>query len=130
MKRCLLLMMVLGAALYGQSQSDSVTITGRWHLLAAAASQPPLLSHYVDLRFWKESDTWKGAVISRRDGTTLYALAAVSMDGSTLRFQMTAPAGKAQSEMPTMVMTRHGERWEGKWTSGDSMAVQLIPADR
>ena len=57
------------------------------------------------------------AVVSRRNDGAESPLVRVATDGDTLRFQMTAPGGKSQAEMPTMTMTRNGDRWVGYWVS-------------
>ena len=127
MRRTLLWSLVIfGAALAGHSHSESPDIAGRWHLLSGTESESPLPQHRMDLRFWRESGAWKGAILSRRNNGDEFPLAMVQVDGSTLRFQMTVPAGQAQSGAATMIMTRQGERWVGRWTPGAGQELKLV----
>ena len=45
-------------------------------------------------------------------------MASSGFDGATLRFQMALPKYQTQGEMPTMVMTMNGGKFEGSWTNG------------
>jgi hypothetical protein len=62
------------------------------------------------------------AILSRRDGSEV-ALASSEFDGSRLRFQQKAPEGKAQTEMPIIVMTRVGNNFEGAWTDSAGQTI-------
>ena len=42
-----------------------------------------------------------------------FTLASAQFDGSTLRFKMVAQPGRTSAQMPTMVMTRAGEKVRG-----------------
>jgi hypothetical protein len=90
---------------FGSLASEQVdTVLGDWHLIEASADGTEIPEHRMDLRFQNSSGSLRGAILSRRDGSEI-ALASSEFDGSTLRFQLRAPEGKAQAEMPTMVMT-------------------------
>ncbi len=131
MRRTLLWsLFIFGAALAGRSQAENPDITGRWHLLSSSESESPLPQHRMDLRFWRESGAWKGAILSRRNDGNEFPLAMVQLGGATLRFQMTMPAGQAQSDAATMVMTRQGEHWVGRWTPGAGQELKLVPGGR
>src|ERR1044071_8808832 len=92
---------------YRAFAADTDAILGAWRLLDPAADEAKLPQHRMDLRFKNESGELKGAIVSRRDGTEI-PLASAKFDGTTLRFQMVAPNGRTQTEMPVMVMTESG----------------------
>jgi hypothetical protein len=100
-----------------EGPADTDAIQGEWHLLDPAADEVNVPQHRMDLRFKKSSGELKGAILSRRDGSEI-PLASSEFDGSTLRFTMAAPKGKTQSEMPIMVMTWTGVKFEGYWKNG------------
>jgi len=123
MRRTFLIQMIAGGlALAGGSkvargQSGPAEIAGTWYLLGMYDDERHIPQHRMDLRFWSESGVLRGAIVSRRNDGTEFPLVRVETDGNTLRFQMAAPAGKSQAEMPTMTMTRNDARWDGYWVS-------------
>jgi hypothetical protein len=116
-----------------QAQNGLDAVAGDWRLLDAAAAEATVPQHRIDLRFSLASGTLKGAILSRAGGAEM-PLANAGFDGSTLRFQMQAPSGRAQSDMPTMVMIRNGGKFEGHWTNGAGQpvgpALKLIKAGK
>jgi hypothetical protein len=112
---------------FGSHASEQVTaVLGDWHLIEASADSSPIPEHRMDLRFQNSAGGLRGAILSRRDGSEI-ALANSEFDGSTLRFQLRAPDGRAQTEMPIMMMTRVGDNFEGMWTdsAGQAMGPRL-----
>ncbi len=112
---------------FGSLASEQVdAVLGNWHLIEASADGTAIPEHRMDLRFQNSSGSLRGAILSRRDGSEI-ALASSEFDGSTLRFQLRAPDGRAQTEMPIMVMTRVGSNFEGSWTgsAGQTMGPRL-----
>ena len=103
-------------------QADSARIFGDWHLISMTDDENMPSPHHVDLRFKESAGEVRGAIVSRNDGTET-SLASVQFDGSTLRFKMVAPPGRTSAQMPTMVMTRAGERFEGYWTNPAGNAI-------
>jgi hypothetical protein len=116
--------MVLAIGGLAAEQVDAVL--GDWHLIEASDDSRPIPEHRMDLRFQDSSGNLRGAILSRRDGSEI-ALASSEFDGTTLRFQLRAPDGRAQTEMPIMAMTRVGSNFEGSWTSsaGQTMGPRL-----
>jgi hypothetical protein len=108
---------------------DTPGILGDWHMLGLADSEAPVPNHRVDLRFKTVNGTLRGAMLNRNDGTEM-PLPLCELQGDTLRFQMAAPAGKAQAEMPVMVMTANGKRFEGAWSSLPGPKFKLVRAQK
>jgi hypothetical protein len=106
--------------------TDLNAILGEWHLQDLASSDTAPLPHRMDLRFRITGAELKGAILSRNDGSEI-PLAVSEFDGATLRFQMTAGPGRSQADMPAMVMTWTGARFEGAWinTVGDLIGPKL-----
>ena len=135
MRRSFLVQMILGtvASVFAgrevkasnapRDPSDADGVLGDWHLLRATENEVKIPAHRMDLRFEESAGRLKGAVLSRNDGSEI-PLGSSEFDGSTLRFQMAAPAGKKQAEMPTMVMTRSGAKFEGYWTNSTGERVE------
>jgi hypothetical protein len=117
-----------------RGQSGTAGMEGTWYLLGMYDDERRIPQHRMDLRFWSESGVLRGAILSRRNDGTELPLVRVETDGNTLRFQMTAPDGKSQAEMPTMTMTRNGDRWDGYWVSPAGAQVgnplKLVPAGK
>ncbi|MDR3698392.1 MAG: hypothetical protein P4L56_02080 [Candidatus Sulfopaludibacter sp.] len=138
MRRTFLVQMIAGGVAMvcgGQAvrgQAGTAEIAGTWYLLGINDDERRIPQHRMDLRFWSESGVQRGAIVSRRNDGTEFALVRVESDGHTLRFQMTAGDGKSQAEMPTMTMTRNGDRWDGYWVSPAGAKVgyplKLVPA--
>lgn len=123
MRRTFLVQMIAGgvAMVVGgrtaQGQAGTAGISGAWYLLGINDDERHIPRHRMDLRFWSESGVLRGAIVSRRNDGTEFPLVRVETDGNTLRFQMTAPDGKSQAEMPTMTMARNDGRWDGYWVN-------------
>src|ERR1035438_5151251 len=102
MRRLSIILGILSTAslILAQQTSDASAITGNWHLIGIADDEVHVPGHRTDLRFTISSGGLKGAILSRTDGSEI-ALASAEFDGSTLRFQMEAPHGKTQADMPT-----------------------------
>ena len=107
--------------------ADSTGIVGDWHMLAAADRESPVPNHRVELRFKNANGTLQGAILNRTNGSEI-PLALCELHGGTLRFQMAAPTGKTQAEMPVMVMTAQGDRFEGAWTLLPGPTFKLVRA--
>src|ERR1035437_7841193 len=108
MRRTFLFQMIAGGTAFVSGGNRSFAagtdvILGEWHLLALGDNVVHVPQHRMDLRFKSVSGTLKGAILNRNDRSEI-PLASSEFDGSTLRFQMEAPSGKTQTEMPTMVM--------------------------
>jgi hypothetical protein len=94
-----------------QDDSRTVSIVGKWYLTAFVEDESKIPDHRVELIFYADGKGYRGAVLlinGKED-----PLAAVQFDGVTLRFQMTAPAGKPQAEMPWFVATLVNGRFGG-----------------
>jgi len=120
MRRHFLRQTMIGGAIFlgGNTcfAADIRTVEGDWHLLAVNDDEINVPQHRMDMRFRNNSGALTGAIVSRNDASEI-ALASAGFEGSTLHFQMEAPAGRTQAEMPTMIMTWNGNRFEGSWTS-------------
>lgn len=121
MHRSILLQLIaagvmLLCATHGSYAADADAILGDWHLLLPSDDEVQVPSHRMDLRFKSEAGQLKGAILNRNDGSEI-PLASAAFDGTALHFQMLAPSGKAQSDMPTMVMNVDGRKFEGAWTN-------------
>jgi len=117
--------LVCGSRRSFADQANADGMPGPWYLLSASGDEVRVPQHRMDLRFWSESGELKGAIVSRRNGGTEMPLAKSAFDGSTLQLAMQAPSGKSQAEMPTLVMTRNGNKFEGYWT--DTSGTKIGP---
>lgn len=107
------------------------SLSGDWHLLDASAPDQPLPQHRMDLRLEGTDTHFRAAILNRVNGEEVPFARAV-WNGSELRLQMHPPPGQEQPNMPWLVMTRIGTRFEGRWfgQQGDPMepALKLIQA--
>jgi hypothetical protein len=103
---------------------DTVTdvVSGNWHLLEASAPELQVPLHRMDVRLSTGEGRVRGAILNRNTGEERL-LASAAFDGSTLRLQMTAPPATRQSEMPWLVMSAVGPRFEGHWRNEDGETV-------
>ena len=107
--------------------ADLASLRGDWYMLGAADSESPVPNHRVDLRFKNVNGTLQGAMLNRVNGSEM-PLPLCELQGDTLRFQMAAPAGKPQTDMPVMVMTANGDRFEGAWNTVPGPKFKLVRA--
>ena len=114
-----------------RTRTATDALSGDWHLVDASAPDQPLPQHRMDLRFEGTETQFRAAILNRVNGEEI-PLAKAVWNGADLRLQMYAPHGQAQANMPWLVMTRIGARFEGRWHSheGDPMgrALKLIQA--
>src|SRR5438045_1319468 len=89
-------------------------LDGDWHELDLNADEQHIPQHRMDLRFAAREGRLRGAILNRNTGDEI-PLAGVAFDGRELRFQMDPPPGRSPAEMPWMVMTRVGDKFEGRW---------------
>jgi hypothetical protein len=102
--------------------NDTDWLHGDWHQLDLDADEHDIPQHRMDLRFATRDGTLRGAILNRNNGDEI-PLAAATFDGAELRYQMTPPPGGAPVEMPWMVMTRSGDRFEGRWQTAPGVSV-------
>ena len=96
------------------AHSHNEAIDGKWHLLAEEEDEVHIPRHRMDFVFYSEGGRFRGAIFNRNNGQEI-PLASLQFDGSVLRLQMQAPEGKAQAGMPTLVMQRTHDKFEGCW---------------
>ena len=110
----------------GQSGSGPsilpASIAGIWHLVDQGADEAQIPQHRMDLVFREDAGRLRGAIKSPVNGQELPLIDSVTLEGDTLRVQMTPPPGKTRDEMPFLVMRATGEKFEGRWTQ-DGTAV-------
>ena len=109
--------------------ADLASLRGDWHMLGLAESEAPVPNHRVDLRFKTVNGVLQGAMLDRNNGSEM-PLPLCELQGDTLRFQMAAPAGKSQADMPVMVMTASGDRFEGAWNNVPGPKFKLVRAQK
>ena len=97
-----------------RAHSHNEAIAGKWHLLAEEEDEVHIPRHRMDFVFYSEGGRLRGAIFNRNNGQEI-PLASLQFDSSVLRLQMQAPEGKAQSEIPTLVMQRTHDKFEGCW---------------
>jgi hypothetical protein len=128
-------LLVVAAATAAQTR-DAAWLAGDWHLVDANADEEHLPQHRMDIRLQSQGGQLRAAILSRVDGREM-AMASASFNGTELRLQMRAPAGRDQAAMPVLVMKLSGEKFEGRWqlpagAAGDvpETALKLIRARR
>ena len=97
------------------------SISGSWHLLDASASGQGAADR-IDLRLVARDGLLRGTATHRSTGDEMM-LASAMFDGSTLRVRMMAPPSRRQADMPWLVMTAIGPRFEGHWRNQDGETV-------
>ena len=97
-------------------------LQGDWHLVDLATDEQHIPQHRMDLRFAVRRKTLDGAFLNRNTGDEI-PLAAAAFNGAELRYQMTPAPGRTQAEMPWMVMTRIGDRFEGRWETSPGVPI-------
>ena len=105
-----------------QSKGNGNDILGKWHLLDEAADENNIPDHRMDLLFKIDIGQLRGAILNRNTGEEI-PLAEVKFDGSTLQLQMRAPTGTDQAAMPTLMMTKSNDKFEGHWRKSRSEII-------
>lgn len=99
-------------------------ILGRWHLVPADADIADTSVHRVTFDIREGDEGLYGVVVGRFRDMEL-PLQTLNFDGTTLRLQMTPPAGRPIDALPFLVMTWNGERFDGQWDMPSAAHLHL-----
>jgi hypothetical protein len=112
-----------------EHSKEVTSLAGRWHLIAAECPEDQIPEHRVDLVFHDEPAGLRGAILSRADGREI-PLQSVHLIGAELLLRMSPPPGRPPAELPFLLMTARGDRFEGAWNKPgmEHMRLKLIRA--
>jgi hypothetical protein len=100
------------------------SVVGRWSLVSIETDEENLPGHRVDFDFREGAQGLHGVVLNRFAGAEI-PLQTLTFDGETLRLQMSPPPGRQMDPLPFLVMTRVGDRFEGRWDMSVAAHLKL-----
>ena len=106
------------------SEHATVSLAGRWHLVAADCPEEQIPPHRVDLIFHNHPAGLRGATLSRADGSEI-PLQMVTFSGAELRLKMSETPGQPNADAPFLVMVAVGDRFEGGWDKPGTEHIRL-----